>query len=624
MLKMATKSASRSRTATKSSPRAKKSSAKVVNNRQSGLSSWLNKPGAKLIAVLAVVFIGGATLVWSQAATATSTLFGNTVPKNSNINDGRSVELGVKFRAKYSGQVTGIRFYKSSQNTGTHTGSLWTKSGKLLAKATFTNETKSGWQQVTFAKPVSISANTTYVASYFAPKGHFARDSGVFKNQRTSGDLIGLKSGTDGLNGVYKYSKTTAYPSTESQAQSWYGVDLVYKTERFTPTPKPNAPTSLTGSASTAGASLTWKASTTTNIGQYNIVRDGTVIGSVPSTITAYNDTKVAQGSSYTYHVVAVDKNNQMSAASNSVKLTIPKPSTPPPTTPPVPPTANGPRGKALYIDPRLANDGRPAAISGQPYAVWIGGWSGDPATAARTHTDAAIAQGKIPTFVLYNIPLRDCGLYSAGGLANFTEYKNWVNGVTAGIGQREAIVIIEPDALAGLDCLNTQQRNDRIAGLADAVNQLTSKTKAHVYLDAGNISWIPAGEMANRLKSVGIDKARGFALNTSNFYKVSENVTYGTEVSKNIGNKPFVIDTSRNGRGAYINPQDPEAWCNPPGRGLGAHPTTTTNQPLVDAFLWVKTPGESDGECKGAPAAGQWYEAYAQELIRNANYTAQ
>lgn len=290
------------------------------------------------------------------------------------------------------------------------------------------------------------------------------------------------------------------------------------------------------------------------------------------------------------------------------------------PSTPP--PNSGGPRGKGLYRDPRLQNDGRVAAISGQPYAVWIGGWSGDPAQAAKKHTDAAVSQGKIPTFVLYNIPLRDCGLYSAGGLKNFTEYKNWVNGVATGIGQREAIVIIEPDALAGIDCLTAAQKTDRINGLKDAVTTLTTNTKAYVYLDAGNVSWIPAAEMANRLRSAGVDKARGFAVNVSNFYKISENVTYGTAVSKNIGNKTFVIDTSRNGQGVYTNPSDSEAWCNPPGRGLGVKPTTTTNQTLVDAYLWVKTPGESDGDCKGAPAAGQWFESYAQELVRYADYT--
>jgi len=301
--------------------------------------------------------------------------------------------------------------------------------------------------------------------------------------------------------------------------------------------------------------------------------------------------------------------------------------------TPTPPPTANdGPRGKSLYRDPRLANDGRPVEISGQPYAVWIGGWSGDPAVATRKHTDAAVAQGKIPVFVMYNIPLRDCGLYSAGGLQNFTEYKNWVNGIASGIGQREAMVIVEPDALPGIDCdrMSEAQRTERINGIADAVNTLTTKTKSHVYLDAGNVGWKSAGDMANILKRVGIEKVRGFALNTSNFFKVNESIAYGTAISNQIGGKSFVIDTSRNAKGVYIPPanatqqEKDEAWCNPPGRGLGVKPTTSTNQKLVDAYLWVKTPGESDGDCKGAPPAGAWYQSYAEELIRNANYNVQ
>lgn len=621
---MATKSRS------KSPSRSSRTTAKVVSNKKSS-ASWVNQKWSAPLAALAVIVIGAITLVWTQAATTTHTILGNTTPKSSNTNDSRSVELGVKFRAQYSGQVTGVRFYKSSQNTGTHVGNIWTKDGKLLARATFKSEKATGWQQVTFAKPVDISANTTYIASYFSPKGHFARDTGVFKKDIKSGPLTGLRSGADGNNGVYKYGKATAFPSSQSQAQSNYWVDVVYTTSRFNPTVKPNPPTGLTATVNTANSkstvALTWKPSTSTNLGQYRILRDGTAIDVVPANINNYTDTKVAAGASYTYTVVAVDKNNVASDPSNSMKATIPKaPTTPPPTTPPTTPpqTSNGPRGKALYVDPRLGQEGRAAAISSQPYATWIGGWSGDPATAAKKHVDAAAAQGKIATFVLYNIPLRDCGLYSAGGLANFTEYKNWINGVVTGIGQREAIVIVEPDGLAGLDCLNATQRSDRINGISSAVTELTTRTKAHVYLDAGNVSWIPSGEMANRLKQAGIAKARGFAVNTSNFFKISENVNYGTAISNATGGKTFVIDTSRNAKGVYSNPGDSEAWCNPPGRGLGVKPTTSTGQPLVDAYLWVKTPGESDGSCKGAPAAGQWYEAYAQELIRNANYTAQ
>lgn len=299
-------------------------------------------------------------------------------------------------------------------------------------------------------------------------------------------------------------------------------------------------------------------------------------------------------------------------------------------TTPP-PTVSNGPRGKAIYQDARLANDGRPAAISGQPYAVWLGGWSGDPAVATKQHMDAAAAQGgKIPVFVLYNIPLRDCGLYSAGGLANFTEYKNWINGVVSGIGQREAMVILEPDALAGVNCdrMSEAQRNERLNGLSDAVTALTTKTKAYVYIDAGNAGWRSTADMANLLKRVGVDKARGFALNVSNFFRVSESTTYGNAIAEQIGGKSYLIDTSRNANGVYVPPatatqkEKDEAWCNPPGRGLGVKPTTSTGQKYIDAYLWVKTPGESDGDCKGAPVAGAWYQSYAEGLIRNANYT--
>lgn len=164
----------------------------------------------------------------------------------------------------------------------------------------------------------------------------------------------------------------------------------------------------------------------------------------------------------------------------------------PTPTDPNPPTTSNGPRGKGLYRDLRLQNDGRPAAISGQPYAVWIGGWSGDPAATAKKHVDAAASQGKIATFVLYNIPLRDCGLYSAGGLKDFNEYKNWINGVVTGIGQREAIVIVEPDALAGIDCLNATQKTDRLNGLKDTVTALTTKTKSYVYLEVMSAGYLP------------------------------------------------------------------------------------------------------------------------------------
>src|SRR5439155_100801 len=127
--------------------------------------------------------------------------------------------------------------------------------------------------------------------------------------------------------------------------------------------------------------------------------------------------------------------------------------------------------------------------------------------------------------------------------------------------------------------------------------------------LAAGNAAWQPAGVMAARLRSAGIGAARGFALNVSNFRSTADSEAYGLAVSAALGGGvPFVIDTSRNGAG----PAPGNVWCNPPGRGLGTPPTTDTGRPLVDAYLWVKAPGESDGACNGGPPAGTWWPEYA------------
>ncbi len=120
-------------------------------------------------------------------------------PSQVDSGDGSSLELGVRFRADFDGYITGIRFYKAATNTGTHIGNLWSNTGTLLATAVFTNETASGWQQVTFSNPVAVTANTTYVASYFAPAGHYSDTPGYFANSGSDAPpLHFLKSGVDG------------------------------------------------------------------------------------------------------------------------------------------------------------------------------------------------------------------------------------------------------------------------------------------------------------------------------------------------------------------------------------------------------------------------------------------
>jgi hypothetical protein len=137
-------------------------------------------------------------------------------------NDPGSVNLGVQFQAASSGFITGIRFYKESDNTGTHTGSLWSSTGTLLATGTFSNETASGWQELDFTTPVAITAGTTYVASYLTSAGHYAVTGSGLASAVTNGPLTALASG-----GVYAYGSASTFP-TDTYNASNYWVDVVY------------------------------------------------------------------------------------------------------------------------------------------------------------------------------------------------------------------------------------------------------------------------------------------------------------------------------------------------------------------------------------------------------------
>jgi endoglucanase len=257
--------------------------------------------------------------------------------------------------------------------------------------------------------------------------------------------------------------------------------------------------------------------------------------------------------------------------------------------------------------------------IARQPVAEWIG--SDGPERQARGLTEAAHAAGRTAVLVLYNIPHRDCGRYSRGGAFDGDAYRAWLDRVVTGIGERSTVVILEPDALPHVadGCTPARYHQERYALLKYAIGRLASLPRTTVYLDAGNAGWVrDPRRMAEPLERAGIAKADGFALNISNFYTTSANTAYGKELSRLLGGKHFVIDTSRNGRGPLAGAHA-EAWCNPPGRGLGTPPTTATGDELADAFLWVKHPGDSDGTCKGGPKAGAWWPDYALGLARNA-----
>ncbi|MGY0019537.1 glycoside hydrolase family 6 protein [Streptomyces sp. cg35] len=321
----------------------------------------------------------------------------------------------------------------------------------------------------------------------------------------------------------------------------------------------------------------------------------------------------------------------------------------------------------------------RITAMVATPQAVWFGDQS--PAEVERLARDVVRDAGRddaVPVFALYNIPGRDCSNYSAGGAANTAEYQAWIDAVARGIGARDALVILEPDALAllpadcGQDDAQGTKTAARYAEVNYAVDTLEPLRGTRVYLDTGHPGWHAVGSIVPRLIKGGVLRASGFYTNASNYNTDDANSWYGKLISSCVAyvdgggdaadcpdqHAPraatqawidahvhvpasrmahFVTDSSRNGRGPWTPPAgkytDPQDWCNPPDRGLGARPTLRTGDPLQDARLWIKTPGESDGLClrgtegpedpeRGGldPKAGDWFPQQALELVRYAN----
>jgi hypothetical protein len=165
--------------------------------------------------------------------TGNNNIFGNRIPGTVESTDTQRVELGVKFKAQANGFVKGVRFYKGAGNTGTHTGSIWSSTGTRLKTGTFTGETTSGWQTLLFSTPLEVTANTTYVASYFAPNGRYSFDQYAFSYfDQVAPPLAALRSTVTSGNGVYKYEG--GFPTESFKATNYY-VDVVFSTSDDTP-----------------------------------------------------------------------------------------------------------------------------------------------------------------------------------------------------------------------------------------------------------------------------------------------------------------------------------------------------------------------------------------------------
>jgi endoglucanase len=248
--------------------------------------------------------------------------------------------------------------------------------------------------------------------------------------------------------------------------------------------------------------------------------------------------------------------------------------------------------------------------ISSTPQSFWLNGRESNVRVTVSNILVKAAAIGRVASFVVYNIPFKNCG---SAGLTE-AAYLAWVRKIMEGLDGYTAIFIIEPDALAQLDCLSVDDQTVRLGLIRDAVNILREAPGAKVYLDSGHSFWHSASIMVARLKQAGITNAHGFVLNVSNYRSDAELIKFGTEISGLLGDMHFIIDSSRNGNGPTIDNE----WCNAPGRALGRRPTFYTGHPLIDAYLWVKRPGESDDPCNGGPPAGVWWLDYALKIARN------
>jgi endoglucanase len=249
--------------------------------------------------------------------------------------------------------------------------------------------------------------------------------------------------------------------------------------------------------------------------------------------------------------------------------------------------------------------------IAKRSVAVWLGDWATGRTLVSYIERNLAAAkkQKKTAVFVTYAIPNRDCGGHSAGGLSA-AGYSRWTKLVAKTLKGERAVVLVEPDSLSTLDICPAGTSEQRIPLLRTAAKAFS---KAHVpsYLDGGTSSQLLNPDvMAQRLKSAGISSARGFFTNVANYRTTAEEKGWAASLSPKVGNAHYVIDVSRNGRG-YAG-----EWCNAPGAGLGADPRVVKHDKRLDALLWVKTPGASDGTCNGGPAAGAWFPSYAQSLV--------
>jgi hypothetical protein len=374
----------------------------------------------------------GAESAASSAVTPYDTIFDLATPGTIDAGDAGAVNLGVKFVSDVPGMVNGIRFYKAAANVGTHVGTLWTASGESLAQVTFTNETETGWQQATFSTPVKIQANTTYVASYLAPRGHYSANG---PNLLTGANNPPLHAEAGASDGVYVYGSGTKFPTATYQSSN-YWVDVLFTPEA--PSTAPATPTEVTATAVATSATVAWAAPANNGgsaITGYKVTpyREGVAQAPVNVAAGATSTTigELPVGSSYTFTVIAVNSVGQSaeSAPSNAV--------TPTAATAPGSPTAVSAAGKSSGASVSWtapgANGG--SAITGYKVTPYLEGVARTPiatGSTATTLTVNGLANGSSYTFKVAAINAIGTGAES-GASAAVTPYDSIFDLATPG-----------------------------------------------------------------------------------------------------------------------------------------------------------------------------------------------
>ncbi len=265
--------------------------------------------------------------------------------------------------------------------------------------------------------------------------------------------------------------------------------------------------------------------------------------------------------------------------------------------------------------------------IAREPGTARFGRFSGNDVGVFVNHyltTANALEPGTVPMLATYRVVAGHCGHW-ADPTGDQASYHDFIQRFAQGVGSYRAVLFLEMDSLITTGCLSPQGVAIRMAELRDAISILTADCPHLViYLDAGAADALHARDAARLLQRAGVSLIQGFFLNATHFDWTSREIRYGEAISRMTGGKHFVVNTGENGRGPLVPPdrvhQGNEVLCNPPGRGLGPLPTTTTGFAHVDAFAWTSNPGESGGACvPGAPRTGSYWARYGLMLVRNA-----